>query len=234
MAPFNDTKPMNCLESRRLLLSAPRVRNTAHREHILGCVECGRFATTIGAVEAAIDDSLNVRIPDAIAERVLLASRRRRERRYALAAIAASAVGVVWLAGIGMVVVPGRSSTIQAVGPMHPGVAAIAEVSRTAQTRAPVPAARPKGVGPDLERLGLVVPTGEARADYVGKCHIAGSAECEHIVVTTQRERANVMLVSDYAFIDRMLVTDQRMVALIGPAGSGAYIVVARSAEAAK
>lgn len=42
------------------------------------------------------------------------------------------------------------------------------------------------------------------------------------------------MLMPDYAFPDRFLVSDRHMVALVSPAANGGYIVVADSAETAE
>ena len=85
-----------------------------------------------------------------------------------------------------------------------------------------------------FRRLGLTAPTGETRADYVGRCHIGPSSECAHVVLTTGGERASVMLVADYPATERVLVSDQRMFALMNTAGDGVYIVVAASPAAAK
>lgn len=39
------------------------------------------------------------------------------------------------------------------------------------------------------------------------------------------------MLVPDYPFADRTVVSDRRMVALVNPAGTGGYIVAASTAR---
>ena len=226
---------MNCLESRRLLLVAPRAPSADHRAHIDACPPCGRFAHEAERLESAITDSLLIPVPEALTDRVLIATGRQGRRRLGAALVAAGVLCAVWLSGASIAEAPELSRTIHAVGAAHPAVAAIAEVTQEPSRAATAhEALGATDIDEHLERLGLSVPEGDARADYVGKCHIAGSAECEHIVLHTDREHASVMLMQHFPAVDRMLVSDQRLVALMSPARDGAYIVVAASAETAR
>ena len=58
--------------------------------------------------------------------------------------------------------------------------------------------------------------------------------ECDHLVLETPDGRVSVILVPDYPVVSRVLVVDRNMTALVSPAGSGSYIVVAKSPNAAK
>lgn len=224
---------MNCLQARRSLLAAPREHPSELREHIAGCDRCFRLAQQLVELDQALEDAVLVPVPDALADRILLPRRKRNIRQYGMAAAIAFVSAVVGLLSASVVEAPGFPRTVQAVGPTHPAVVAIAEVveekSDGTETTANV-AEMEEG----LKRLGLTVKADEASAHYVGKCHIEGSSDCDHIVLTTTDVHASVMLVPDYPLTDRVLVEDRRMVALVSPARNGGYIVVAGSQRAAK
>jgi hypothetical protein len=165
--------------------------------------------------------------------RILLRQRKRPGRYYAIAALIAFASVVVGVFAGGILDTPDFGRTLQAVGPSHPAVAAISEV---VDGQAEVDDAVPNGahIEQGLKRLGLTLKPGSAVAYHVGACRIEGVGECDHIVLTTPQTHASVMLVPHYPTSERLLVADRRMVALMTPAGSGAYIVVADSAKAAR
>ena len=223
---------MNCLQSRRLLLTAPREQSGDHRAHIGACESCARLEQRLGDLERSIDTAALVPVPDALAHRVLLRRRAPAFWRYAAAAMLA-----VFSVGAGLVAADvvdgsGFTKTIQAVGPTHPAVIAIAEVmDDSAGLDAPRNDAQ---MEQGLRRLGLKLKPGAAVAQHIGVCRIEGAGECEHIVLSTPDTHANVMLVAEYPLTDRVLVTDRQMVALVSPVGRGGYIVVADSAKAAK
>jgi hypothetical protein len=79
---------------------------------------------------------------------------------------------------------------------------------------------------PSLKKDGVKV-------DYAAKCYMPDT-ECEHLVLDTSDGKVSVILVPDYPLGARAFVADRRMTALVSPAGSGGYIVVARSPKAAK
>jgi hypothetical protein len=224
---------MNCLQSRRLLLASPRERSAEQQAHIAACDGCARLASRLGDLDRAVENAALVPIPDALAHRILL--RRREPRFWQYAAAAAVAIFSI---GIGLVAADaadalGSPQTVQAVGPTHPAVIAIAEV--VDESGAVDPSLRSDAhLEQGLRRLGLTLKPGAGIAHHVGACRIDGAAECEHIVLSTPDTHANVMLVPDYPLTDRVLVTDRRMVALVSPAGRGGYIVVADSAKAAR
>jgi hypothetical protein len=184
-------------------------------------------------LERSIQDAALVPIPDAFAHRILV---RRHERpRWGYAAAAAFAVASVLLGIVAAGIVDTRDfgGTMQAVGPSHPAVGAISEVMEArSEPDAAVP--DPPYIERRLKRLGLSLKPGAAVAYHVGTCRIEGVGECEHIALSTPKAYADVMLVPHYPAPERVLVADRRMVALMTPSGSGAYIVVADSAKAAK
>jgi hypothetical protein len=169
-----------------------------------------------------------VRVPDALTERILLKRRGTSLREYAIAAgiVAASALAAV--VGVEVTHLTSYADRVEALGPGHPAVAAISEV---AEDR-PVASQPPTELQDVLKRVGVKVKP-EAAMQYVGKCHVTAT-ECNHIVVSTPDAQANVMLVSNYAFESRLMVTDRRMTAVVNPTASGGYIVVAQTPKAAR
>jgi hypothetical protein len=224
---------MDCLQSRRLLLAAPRRQSQAHRAHVDACPGCANLAQRLLDLERRIERIALVPIPDALAHRVLLPRRSQSMWQHAAAAAVVIVSSLAALFAVDVVEPPGFVTTAHAVGPTHPAVVAIAEVVEEDQLP-PVPPAEGANVQRGLKGLGLAFQAGDARARYVGKCHINGSGDCDHIVVSAPDVHANVMLVRDYPINDRVLVEDRRMVALMSPAGHGGYIVIAQSLKAAK
>jgi len=224
---------VNCLQSRRLLLAAPREQSDEHRAHIAACESCAKLARRLLDLEHSIQDAALVPVPDALVHRILLRQRKPTGRYYAVAAVIALGSMLLGLFAGGILDTPDFRRTLHAVGPSHPAVAAISEV---VDGRNEVDDALPNGayIEQGLRRLGLMLKPGSAVAYHVGTCRIEGVGECDHIVLTTPQAHASVMLVPHYPASERLLVADRRMVALMTPAGTGAYIVVADSAKAAR
>ena len=225
---------MNCFESRRLLLAAPRARSAEHEAHIEACPRCASLTAGLADLDLRIEKAAYVAAPEGLAHRILLARRPRPPWHYAAAAVIAFLSGVLVLTAAEVVHPPGFTRTAEAVGPTHPAVAAIAQVI---DEDLPQSLSEEKGAGDVahvLKRLGLALRKGEATAYYVGKCHVAGAGDCDHIVLSTRDAHVNVLLVPDYPLPARMLVSDRRMIALVNPSARGGYIVVADSVKVAK
>ena len=60
---------IDCVESRRLLLAAPR----EHGRHAQTCERCAAFARELAATDCAIADALLVSVPEGLEHRVMLA-----------------------------------------------------------------------------------------------------------------------------------------------------------------
>jgi hypothetical protein len=223
---------MICLQSRRLLLASTRERSASHQAHISACESCARLAQRLGDLDRAIENAALVPVPDALTHRILLRRRDPSVWQYAAAAAVAIVSIAVGLIATDVVEAPGFPKTVQAVGPTHPAVIAIAEV--VDESNGVDHARSDAQMEHGLRRLGLSLKPGAGIAHHVGACHIDGAIECEHIVLSTPDAHANVMLVPDYPMTDRVLVTDRRMVALVSPVARGGYIVVADSPKAAR
>lgn len=178
-----------------------------------------------------MEDAANVPVPEGLDERILLA----RPEPWVGHKLAAAALGVLLVFVTGNVTdKPPAPRALYAVTQGHPALDAIAEVSAEGNPL-PLDALEPDSAALDrgLERLGLELTSSQA-ARHVGKCHIEGAHACEHVVLSTADGHANLMLVPDFPFADRIVVSDRRMVALVNPAGTGGYIVVANSASTAR
>lgn len=93
---------MNCPDSRRLLLAAPRSRTADLRSHVTHCVDCERLAEGLRALDADIGTAMLVRVPDALADRVLWTHGRglRRRRAYLAAACACAAAAALLIVAL--------------------------------------------------------------------------------------------------------------------------------------
>ena len=227
---------MNCLQYRRLTLADPRRSTREQQHHAAQCSDCARFAASVTDLDLDIEAAAHVRLPEGLAERVLLARPRSQRRRTAWLAAAA-----VLFASIGLgFTVPAALDALdspvpaESVGASHPAVAAISMVVE----KEPVLLKEGRKGDPAvlearLKDLGLALPGGSTSVRYIGHCELSGG-RCDHLVLVTPDGHASVILVPGEHAPSRVLVSDRRMIALLSPAGSGAYIVVAESPRAAK
>ena len=225
---------MNCLESRRSLLAAPRERTAQHEAHLADCAECARLARRLTDLDSRIADAALVPVPDALAHRVLRARSHRRRWPYAAAAGLLLVSVMIGFAMPQLREASAFSAPLEAVGPSHPAVAAIAMVVEQQpgyldEARGIDVAAMEDG----LKKLGLSLKKEGVKVDYAGKCYLP-DIECDHIVLETPDGHVSVILVPDYPVGSRVLIADRRMTALVSPAGQGGYIVVAGSPRVAK
>ena len=117
---------MNCLQSRRLLLASPRERSAQPQDHIATCDGCARLVQRLGDLDRSIEHAALVPIPDALTHRILLRRRKPAVWQYAAAAAVAILSIAIGLIATDVVDAPGFPKTVEAVGPTHPAVAAIA------------------------------------------------------------------------------------------------------------
>jgi hypothetical protein len=225
---------MNCLETRRSLMTVPRERNAALEDHLSECAECSRLAARVDELDARISEAALVPVPQGLADRVLYGKRARPRWPYAAAAAVLCASVLIGFAAPQVWEAWSFSGPMEAVGPSHPAVAAIAMVVEQQ------PAYLDEARGVDmvamedgLKRLGLSLRKDGVRVDYAARCYMP-ETECDHLVLDTPDGPVSVILVPDYPVGSRAMVADRRMTALVSPAGSGAYIVVAGSPKVAK
>jgi hypothetical protein len=227
---------MNCFESRRRLLNGPRERTDEHDAHISACPACSRVAEDLGALDRKMNKATRIAVPDGLAERILIA------RRYSGRWHSAAAVGAaVLFAAISVVTLLPSAIELaeptlaaEAVGAGHPAVAAITMVAqREAGPRRADKADEAAAIKDRLKFLGLALKTEGVSAQYVGECDISGRA-CDHLVLETPEGPVSVILMASEPRSGRVLVADQHMTALMTPAPTGAYIVVAGSSKAAR
>ncbi|MES2564771.1 MAG: DUF3379 family protein [Pseudomonadota bacterium] len=222
---------MNCLITRKLLLSSPRGQSAEVRAHIDGCATCRSLASELAKLNRAIEEAALVAVPDALTHRILLKNRRRSAWHYMAAAAGVVAVVFSGFVLLDVFEVHMPTSTVEVVGPSHSAVAAITLVAdgRTELARAGDDAEMQQR----LKQLGLALDAGDVHAYYAGKCQMA-RAECDLIILDTPESRANVVLMPHDVLAKRVLVSDRQMTALVTPAKAGSYIVVADSPKVAK
>ncbi|MGZ5167234.1 MAG: DUF3379 family protein [Burkholderiales bacterium] len=228
---------MNCLESRRSLLSTPRKRSDVLQKHIDECTECARFAMGITGLDHGVERAARVRVPESLAERVLLRRRLSPAWHDGMKAIAATLVAAAGLGLAYFAVDPfdDRALPMQAVGPSHPAVAAISLVVDEEPWLLEESAGADQSAGDEgLRRLGLQLNKRDVYVRYVGKCGIPGDGDCDHLVLDTPDGHISVILLPGRPMKDRVLVADRSMTALVTPSRNGAYIVVADSAKVIK
>lgn len=224
---------MNCLQLRRELLASPRRRDAEHDTHLALCQACAALVDGIDTLDRRIHEAALVPPPDGLVDRILL--KRARAPKWRLA-VAAALLGVATVLASVMPDVADLfdfTGTAEVVGPTHPGVAAIAlVVDDEARVVDVTGIGAAQQIASSLKRLGLTLDDVSATT-YVGKCHMSGG-DCDHLLLSTPEGFANVLLLPDHQVVQRVLVADRRMIALVNPAPHGGYIVVAHTQKLAK
>src|SRR5215510_4503999 len=67
---------MDCLTFRRLKSSAPRDVSPEMSRHTQGCEACASFARDIDEFELRLEEAVRIRVPDGLAEAIILRHRR--------------------------------------------------------------------------------------------------------------------------------------------------------------
>ena len=228
---------MNCLACRRSLLASPRENATALHEHLEQCPECARLARNVQAFDRRVSRAMRLPVPDGLAERILLP--RLTTPRWHYGAAAAALIAAIAIGAMAPALLQSEESeepalAAAAVGPFHPAVEAIAMVVE--QEPALLKEGRigdPRVLERKLKDLGLEFKKSNVSMRYIGKCHLRGN-DCDHLVLVTPEGHVSVILMGEEYASQRVLVADRRMTALLSPAPSGAYIVVAESPKAVK
>jgi hypothetical protein len=149
---------MDCLEFRRRLGAEPHSRDPALLAHRDACPTCGAAWEKAQRFEHALRGALDVPLPEALAERVLLAQatgeRQRHVRRHRAAwGLAASLLialgggGIAWrlvqarsLPVLAVAHMPGEIGALALTRPLAPGPVATIFAERRAALRGPLPA----------------------------------------------------------------------------------------------
>ena len=212
---------MNCLEFHRAKLADPRRLAPEAQAHLAQCAACRAFATSVDESERELAQALAVRVPEGLADRVLLRTRGGR-RGWQAWALAASLVLAVAL-GAGMLFYEPPASQRYARQ-------AIEHVAMEPESFTTVrdPDAR------ELARLirvsggTLKAPLGAIR--YVQLCPV-DKGTALHIVFDTPEGLATLLIVPGQSLRRLEHAASGGWAALARPAGHGHYAVVTPSAQ---
>jgi hypothetical protein len=178
---------------------------------------------------------MQVPVPEALAERVLLRRKVRNPalRMWALAASLAAAISAGWLYYGVADIAEEPVVAAAAVGVAHPAVAAIAYIQEyEPQLLKEGRTGDPAVMRNALARLGLKLPASGVSVSYLGKCPVpVPSGSGEHLVLKTATGQATLILVPDDALGSRVAVGDRGMTAVASSRGSGGYILVSDSID---
>lgn len=211
---------MNCLEFHRAKLADPRRLTPDAQSHAAQCAACGAFAAAVDETERDLEHTTAIRVPDGLAERILLRVHGRRPgwRAWALAAsvLLAIALGVTAL-------------LYEPAGAGHLAREAIEHVAMEPQSLTTVQPDRR-----DLDELvrlaggKLKQPLGDVR--YVKLCPVEDGTGW-HIVFATPEGLATLFLVPGKTLRGTQQASAGEWNALARPMRSGYYAVVTPSAK---
>jgi hypothetical protein len=223
---------MNCFEFRKLLLVDPRMLTAEQERHRAECAACAGLAREIGEFEARVHAALQLPVPEALAERVLLRRKMIRTPALHVWALAASLVAAIGLGVSFYLPFDDREERVfaaTALGSAHPAVAAIAYVvEHEAGLLQKGARGDPEVMRDALVRLGLKLPAEGVTVQYLGKCPVPGGTG-EHVVLRTPAGQVTLILVPDQYFGARIVVAGGDKTAIAAPHGSGGYILIADS-----
>lgn len=212
---------MNCLEFRREKLADPRRLSGEAQTHVRECVACAGFAREIDETETRLADAFSVRVPEGLADRILLARHRAWRTQWtswALAAGLVMALAVVW-------------NQVQVSPAERYARGAIEHVLMEPQFLTEVQAGAPAALQTAVEEFGGKMREPIARVRLVKVCP-AGDGRARHIVLETPEGLATVILVPDKRVASAATAKANGMSALVQPTPRGHYVIVAGSQAA--
>jgi uncharacterized protein DUF3379 len=208
---------MNCLEYRRSKLSDPRRLPEDARSHERECAQCAEFAREVDATDVSIAEALAVRVPEGLAERVLLRRRPARWRWMPWALAAGLAIALT------TVLHPFRSDPSQQYARL-----AIEHVVMEPESFTTERGSDPAVVQAALRSFGGTLKEPIGRIRYVRLCPVEGGTGL-HIVFETPEGLATLILVPDKHIASAAVADAAGWDALVQPAPRGHYAVVTAS-----
>lgn len=208
---------MNCLEYRRCKLSDPRRLPPEAQSHERECAQCRALAWEVDETDASLEDALAVRVPEGLAERVLL---RRRPGRWTWAPWALAAGLVIALAAT--------------VHPSRPGAAeryarlAIQHVAMEPESLTTERDNDPGMLEAAVRSFGGTVKAPIGRVRYIRLCPVDDGTGW-HIVFETPDGLATLILVPDKRVASAADAEAAGLDAMVKPAPRGYYAVVTAS-----
>ncbi|MGQ0655941.1 MAG: DUF3379 family protein [Betaproteobacteria bacterium] len=212
---------MNCLDFHREMLGDPRRVSDAARVHQEGCAACAAFARSVDAGDEALARSLQVPVPDGLADRVLFAASGRRRPRWAwaLAASLVLAAGVLLFA------------QREAPGDDRLARLAIEHVAMEPESFHSERHADADAFRAVLQKFGgeLKAPIGAVR--YIKLCPVNGSLGWHIVFESPGGALATLLLVPGQAPSAVQTAKAGGWTSLARPTGGGYYAVVAADAD---
>jgi hypothetical protein len=214
---------MNCLDFRRVALAQPRHLDPAARGHAASCPACQATLERELRLDERVRASLDVPVPDGLADRVLVGEGLRRRVAPVRWAVAAT----VLLAAVAWWVPPelaGRDLAREAL-------AHVAEEPQALRLRFAVP---PRDLATALAGQGLRLVAEAGQVTYSQLCPMA-HGHARHVVIRTAQGPVTLFLLPGES--DRLRRAEHAaggMAALALPAPRGSFAVVAATAEQAR
>jgi hypothetical protein len=212
---------VNCLDSRREKLADPRRLSAEAQLHLRGCAPCTAFSREIDESEARLAEAFSVRLPEGLADRILLGARRSGTSRWAPWALAAGVVLALALAWNQL-----DDSTAE-----HYARSAIEHVLTEPGFLTEVQAGAPAALQAAVQEFGGSINGPIGRARVVKVCP-AGDGRARHIVLETNEGLATVILVPGKHVASAATANANGLSALVQPAPRGHYVIVTASQAA--
>jgi hypothetical protein len=214
---------MNCLEFRRAALAAPRELPAEAREHAATCEACRAALSREIAFDDRLHEAMRTAVPEALADRVLVAQglRRRAAWPWGLAATAVLAAVIGWAAPP---MIAGR-------GLAHEAIAHVEAEPQSLRIRNAYPREQLVSL---LAAQGLRLAGDVGEVTYLQHCPM-GESVGEHLVLATPEGPVTLLLLPrDETRRRAAEVSDRGRAAMAAPAPRGSLAIVAASGEQAR
>jgi hypothetical protein len=212
---------MNCLEFRREKLGDPRRLSAEAQGHAASCPTCSAFAREVDESERALDRALMAPVPEGLADRIILQSRRPRPawRAWALAA------SVVVAVALGFFFVNAQNQ------PDEYARLAIEHVAMEPESLATVRNAEAQSFHAVVHDLGGSVKDLPGRIRYFRLCPVDGGFGW-HVVFETPEGLATLFLVPGQHVKTVQKTSVGGLNAAVHPVKGGYYAIVTASSAA--
>ncbi len=220
----NQTTP-NCTHARRALLSDPGHIADDIQQHLQACHRCTQFAHELSCLDTDIQTGLNIKVPDKLADRILLAKGVRQSRH-------SNRLGV-WLKGVAAsaaLLMTSIGSYLYLSAPLLVEEIALAHVRDELHHLIDKDNIELAQLNNLLEPLNIRMRNTSHTINYAGSCKIHGSAGV-HVVLQGERAPVTLLFMPGEHIKARKTIEDNSFKGVVLPLAQGSLAIVADKQE---
>lgn len=223
---MNQQTTPNCINTQHALLSDPRHIAADLQQHLQDCHRCAQFARKIACFDADINTTMNIAVPERLADKILLAKSIQEKRQLNKAGhwLKGAAAGVTLLVGsIGAYLYLSAPLLIEEIALTH-----VRDELHHLEDRKNIQLAQLNNI---LRPLHMKMEHSSHIINYAGSCKIRNS-EGVHVVLQGEHSPVTLLFMPGEPVSARKSMEDNRFKGLILPLTQGSVAIIADKQEA--